>query len=552
MRRSRSRSIPNWLIGIALLVVLVIGSYLAFTKNVPWGGGTEVRAVFRSGHDLRPDSPVRIAGVEVGEVTSVEPLAESDVAGSDVATSPATANGAGAVVTMELQDEGLPLKEDAQFSLRPRLFLEGNLFVDVKPGSPSAPVADSDYVFPPQQTSHSVQLDEILTGVFPSDVRRQLQVFLDQFGNALIAEGGGESLRRFNQASAGAFESTAQVSEALLGTKPHDLSSLIFNLNRVLRGLNGNDDALADLITNLRVATGSFAAQDVALERAIAELPRTLEAGDRAFTSLNAAFPPTRAFAREILPGIRTAPATLDAATPLLAQLRGLAQPSELRGLAADLRPMIPQLARLTRATVPFMEQTRALSSCFNHTILPWANDRVSGGPAYDAEHGSHGAVYQETAYGLVGINGESRSGDANGQYIRVAGGGGTNTVQTDLSSGELLAGVTPLPIEGSMPPLAPKTRFRPGAPCENQDPPNLTAAMGPAPPQPGTTAGLAPAPGSAAAPLVADADGALTGLGEAARADEQGDGAEARKLQRRAMRDLRHFYATYGQGVSR
>ena len=38
--------------------------------------------------------------------------------------------------------------------------------------------------------------------------------------------------------------------------------------------------------------------------------------------------------------------------------------------------------------------------------------------------------VYQETAYGLAGIGGESRSGDANGQYIRVIGGGGTNTVQ--------------------------------------------------------------------------------------------------------------------------
>ena len=61
--------------------MLAVGSYVAFTKKVPWGGGTEVTAVFRSAQNLRPNSPVRIAGVEVGKVTKVEPLADSDASG---------------------------------------------------------------------------------------------------------------------------------------------------------------------------------------------------------------------------------------------------------------------------------------------------------------------------------------------------------------------------------------------------------------------------------------------------------------------------------------
>ena len=40
-----------------------------------------------------------------------------------------------------------------------------------------------------------------------------------------------------------------------------------------------NETALQGLVTNLRITTGSFAAQDVALEQAIAELPNTLDAG---------------------------------------------------------------------------------------------------------------------------------------------------------------------------------------------------------------------------------------------------------------------------------
>lgn len=484
MRNASSRKFPTWAVGLVMVLVLAVVSFFAFTKKVPWGGGTEVRVTFNSAQNLRPNSPVRIAGVEVGKVTEVEPLDPESTDESASASSGSVTTGA--VVTLELDDEALPLKEDATFTLRPRLFLEGNLFVDVRPGSPAAPEVDyEDHTFPPQQTANTVQLDEIFTGSFQADARRDLQVFLDQFGSALIDEKGAQSLRVLNKVSPGAFRYTAEVNEALLGENPHDLSSLISNLDKVTRGLNGDSEALADLVTNLRITTGSFASQNAALEQAIQELPNTLEAGNTAFVSLNAAFPPTRAFAREILPGVRTAPETLDAATPLLVQLRLLARPSELRGLVSDLRPTVPELAKLTRKTLPFMEQARALSSCFNTVVLPWANDQVSGGPVYDAEHGPNGSVFEETGYGLAGIAGESRSGDANGQYIRVIAGGGTNTVQSIGGNGELKGvGTSPFPIEGAMPAISDsaKTPFKPDVPCETQEPPDLRATGG-APP---------------------------------------------------------------------
>ena len=43
----------------------------------------------------------------------------------------------GAVVTMRIQDKGRPLHKDARFKIRPRIFLEGNFFVDVTPGTPA-------------------------------------------------------------------------------------------------------------------------------------------------------------------------------------------------------------------------------------------------------------------------------------------------------------------------------------------------------------------------------------------------------------------------------
>ena len=126
-----SRWLPSWLLGLLLLAVVAVGSVLAYTKELPWSDRYEVHAVFSSAQTIRTSSPVRIAGVNVGEVTGVELTGEpvEDEAGS---LRPAVR------VTMELEENALPLKEDAFLKVRPRLFIDGNYFVDLHPGSPSA------------------------------------------------------------------------------------------------------------------------------------------------------------------------------------------------------------------------------------------------------------------------------------------------------------------------------------------------------------------------------------------------------------------------------
>ncbi len=142
----------------------------------------------------------------------------------------------------------------------------------------------------------------------------------------------------------------------------------------------------------------------------------------------------------------------------------------------------MPDLANLSSASLPFLEQARALSSCFNNVVIPWSNTPI---PNSDSDPPA-GKVYQETAYGLVGVAGESRSGDANGQEFRVLGGGGTNTIAPfntpDLAAP--LTGVVPFNFLGSEPAKqsSAKTPFRPDVPCETQDPPNLHSEIGPAP----------------------------------------------------------------------
>ncbi len=314
-RPSDNRRLSNFQIGLIAIVATVVAFYLAFAKSIPFtGDGYTLKAVFTDAQSIRAKSPVRISGVDVGKVTQVEHLTDGDGNGQDAA-----------VVTMAIDDAGRPIREDATMQLRPRLFLEGNLFVDVQPGTPGAEELDSGDVIPLEQTSISVQFDQVLTSL-QAPVREQLQVFLKEFGTALCGENppeggcepgsGGEGFREVFRTSPAAYRYTAEVNEALLGTQPGDLVGFIRNLDSTVRALNNRQTQLQDLVTNLRIVTGSFAAEDEALELAITELPELLAEGRPALANLNRAFPELRAFAARPCRGRRRRIALCPRPTP--------------------------------------------------------------------------------------------------------------------------------------------------------------------------------------------------------------------------------------------
>ena len=456
--RRRSKGMSTFTVGVIALVLTAIVVYLGFTKSIPFRSHYEVKAAFKSANNLKPASPVRIAGVEVGKVTKIERASKR-------------ANGA--LVTMRIQDTGRPLHEDATFKIRPRIFLEGNFFVDVSPGRAGGEVA-KNHVFPVNQTATPVQFDEVLTAL-QTDTREDLKLLLREYAAGLRGKGG----RGFNRSIRywkPAYRDSAIVSEAMLGEHEHDLSGYIDRAGVVAGAVDRNREQLKALVTNFRQTAGAFARENTSLESAIAELPRTLRAAQPALAALNASFPGLRGFARDLRPGVRSSGPTIDVSMPLLRQLRGLVSKKELRGLTADLRPTIPALARFTQQAVPLNQQIRQSASCQNEVILPWSHDKLQ-----DDKFPATGPVYTELPKPFPGLAGESRSGDANGQWFRVLAAGGTNLVQ--FSPG--VFGTTALPLLGVDPPK-PKTRppLRNDVPCENQQPPDLRSKADAPPPQ--------------------------------------------------------------------
>ena len=375
---------------------------------------------------------------------------------------------------MEIDESGLPIKRDAELKVRSRLFLEGNYFVDLHPGRPDSPSIASGSTIGPHQTSAPVQYLQVLSAL-QSETREDLQTLLKEYSSALRGTGA----RGFNQAIKHwdeAWRTTSQVNDAYLGRRPHDLTRVLDGQAKVYGALSSNDEALKDLITGLNVTMSGFAREEDNLRAAIPELRDVIREARPALASLNSALPEIRGFARDAMPGVRSYPATLDAQIPFIKQARRLMAPDELQGLVARLRAAMPYLVRLNQGTRRTLEQNRALASCQNNVLLPFAKTPI---PDPDFDWHTNEPWFEESPRTFVGLSGESRLADANSPMFRVLGGGGpTTVVSTPKTMDGPVYGQTLVPLQGVRP-ISPTKRpvFRPDVPCETQEVPDLNAA---------------------------------------------------------------------------
>jgi virulence factor Mce-like protein len=401
--------------GLIAVVIIAIGSWFAFSKDIPFTQTYRVQAVFENSNLVAPRSPVRIAGFDVGKVVEVTRYGETELA----------------LVTMEITDEGRPVREDATMKIRPRLFLEGNFYVDLHPGTPAADELADGGMIPVAQTAIPVQLDQVLTAL-QSDTRRGLQGTLVGLGDALNSEPtaeedarldpdvqgltGAQAINKSFETSVGALRGSAISGEALRGTQPRDLSRLIEGIAGTSRGLGRSEAALRELLTDFNATMAATASRAPELREAVRLLGPTAGNLRRGLASVNEALPPTQAFAREILPGVRETPATAAAAEPWLAQATPFFGPRELGGLLDDLTPATRDLASVTHTSRDLVPETELLSRCATEVFIPTGNIKVDDGEfSVDVEN------YKEFFYGAVAQAGEGQGFDGNGPLLRLS-----------------------------------------------------------------------------------------------------------------------------------
>ena len=469
--------------GVLMVVLIVAGVYIAFakmTKSFPFAPkGQTIRAVFDNAATLTPNSPVRIAGVNVGEVTAVEQMGNSDQA----------------EVTFIVSEDGQPIHEDAAVEIRPRLFLEGNFFLDLEPGSPSAPELGEGDSVPVTQTAVAVQLDEVL-GALDQPARADLRDLLEGYGDALtheptseedadqdpdvVGETAAEAINDSFIYGGDAGRDSAIVNTAALGSEPHDLSKLIKGLAEVSGALHDRERQLQDLISNFDVTAGAFAAESENLAETIRLLAPTLEEAEPSLANFDAALPDLRRLAIESVPGIQELPATIRVGTPWLEQTAALLQPDELGNIASLTAKSAPNLAKATAAGTELMPELEDFSRCVTDVLVPTGDIVINDG------FNTGQPNFYEFFYAAVQQSGESQDFDGNGQYVRVNPAGGSilsrSAVPGAVSPNQFLYANTVVPVEGSQPVLTPPPPVRSDVACHDNAVPDLNgiaAAVG-------------------------------------------------------------------------
>lgn len=442
MRRNHSLGMPPLRAGLLTLFIFAVVVYFGFTKAIPLRHHFEVQAVVKSSNLLRPKSPVRIAGVDVGEIVRVGRYKDTNLA----------------IITMRIDDEGRPIHRDATIKIRPRLFLEGNFYVDLKPGTPNTGTLDDRGLIPISQTATPVQLDQVLTAL-QADTRGSLQKAIKGFGQALNEEPsaaddadqdpevrgltGAEALNATLTTSPRSLRRTAQVAGALLGPNPHDLSKTVSGLTRALTAVADHQTDLSDFLRDFNTTVGTTAAHAADLRASVDVLGPTALHASQAFTQLNASLPATRRFARDLAGSLPEVPATIAAAGPWLEQSRKLLSEDELGGLLDRLSPATANLAALGHATREWLPHIDEFNRCVTDVILPTGNLKVD-----DGELSTGIENYKEFWHAMVGQAGEGQGFDGNGNYLRLQAAGGAQTLRTGKTnySDQTLVGRPTLP----------------------------------------------------------------------------------------------------------
>ncbi len=467
------------LIGILLFA---IGAYFIFTKALPFTSHYTVTAVVHNSNLLEPGSPVRIGGVTVGKVTATGRYKSSDLA----------------TVTMQIDNTSQEIHSDATIAIRPRLFLEGNFYVQLSPGTPSAPALRNDGTIPVGHTADPVQIDQLLDAL-PSQIRLQLQQTLQGLGEAVdvpptAAEDqnldpsvrgltGGEALNKTFDTSVASLRDSAIVSEALTGPHGDQLSHVVSGLAHASAGLARADGQLTSFISDFDRTLRTTAAQQQALRQTVRQLGPTVTNANTAFASLDRAFPATEQFSNDFASALPQLPPTITAAYPWLAQAKPLLSPSELQGLLRDLQPASGDLAALTHSTIQFLPQIDLFDRCITNVFLPTGNIVVKDGPL------SAGVPnYQEFWYAMAGQAAEGQGADGNGNFLRIGGGGGPYKVESgqtnyfgNIDTGFAQMAAPPLRTRPAFPNKVPPLQRT--APCYKQPVPNVNgpASIGPA-----------------------------------------------------------------------
>ncbi len=293
-RRGGTLASSPTMVGAVTVLVTIVAVFLAYNANqgLPFVPTYRLSAQVHNAETLVPGNEVRIGGVRVGLVESIEPVSDDD----DGSVS--------ARLDLKLDADIEPLPVDSKVSVRSRSSL-GLKYLEIRRGTSSDGFAAGSTMPLAAERPEPVDIDQLLN-TFDEPTRDAIQRNLLEFGNTLA--GRGPDLN------------------AAIG----DLDPLLELLIPVARNLASPQTALARFFR--------------ALEATASEVAPVAETQADLFVALDTTFGALAEVARPFIQEtISKSPPALDTALATLPDLRPFLRHST--ALFADLRPAVNTLA---------------------------------------------------------------------------------------------------------------------------------------------------------------------------------------------------------------
>jgi phospholipid/cholesterol/gamma-HCH transport system substrate-binding protein len=355
----------------AILVLLVLSIFVAgyilqkerlrfpFLQSAPF----TLNAEFSTAQAVTPGQgqSVRVSGVQIGQIGGV------------------TLKNGMADVQMQIDEKYKKLiHTDASALLRPKTGLK-DMFIEVNPGSKSAPVAKPGWTMQVSNTNPDVNVDEILSAL-DGDTRQYLELLVNGAGQGLKGQGGSELAQVFQR-----FEPThrdlARVNKAV-AVRGRDLQTLVDSLRRLNDALATKQGQLVQLVDSSAKVFRAFASQDTNISRAVRDLPGTL-------AQTTATLSKVTTFARLLGPTSTKLLPFAHALPAANAALSALAVPStpivknQIRPFVIASRPTVRQLKP---ASINLAKATPNLTGTFS--VLNHLGNMLGYYPSGTGQHG--------------------------------------------------------------------------------------------------------------------------------------------------------------------
>jgi phospholipid/cholesterol/gamma-HCH transport system substrate-binding protein len=344
--------------GILLLVAAGVIA-VAGTGASGGGGDYKVRAIFDNAVSIIPGEDVKIAGVKVGKVDSLDVTPQKKAA-----------------VVLRITKAGFQdFRQDATCTIRPQSLI-GEKFVECAPtqpkpvGTPQSPSLSKidkgkgkgQYLLPVTQTSTPVDID-LINNVLRKPYAQRLSIIVGELGIGLAGRGAdlNQTIRRANPA----LQQTDKVLH-ILANQNRVLADLASNSDTVLAPLARERTAVADQFGKTNIVAQATAERGADLERVLQRLPTFLrqlrptmvrlggladqatpvlsDLGHQA-RSINRLTVALGPFSRAALPALRTLGQAADIGGPALVHSRPTIR--DLRTFARSARPLAANAADL-------------------------------------------------------------------------------------------------------------------------------------------------------------------------------------------------------------